>query len=152
YDTFGIRNKDASLSIYELDLPEMLADKKAKIEEAGLTSRVIYVPCDLSEGSWKDKLAECGFMCGRRTFCSMLGISYYLSRDEFKKLLKTLGSILSEGSAVCFDYPSKDKSQETQTNRILAGGANEKMKAQYAEQELVTLLEECGFLIYEHLD
>ena len=44
YDTFAIRNSNASLSVYEMDMPEVLADKKQRIENAGLTSRAIYVP------------------------------------------------------------------------------------------------------------
>ena len=152
YDTFSIRNKDASLSVFELDLPEMLADKKMRMERAGLKANAIYVPCDLSEASWKDRLTESGFVLGRKSFASLLGISYYLTRDEFKNLLKALGGIMCEGSAVCVDYPSNDGGRETRTTQALALGAGERMKARYAGEELETLLEECGFLVYEHLD
>ena len=34
----------------------------------------------------------------------------------------------------------------------MAQGASEQMKAQYDAQEIEALLEECGFLAYEHLD
>ena len=61
YDTFAIRNEDASLSVFELDLPEALAVKKARINRAGLKSGAVYVPCDLSGEQWKDGLAESGF-------------------------------------------------------------------------------------------
>ncbi|MCR4925251.1 MAG: class I SAM-dependent methyltransferase [Clostridiales bacterium] len=152
YDTFAIRNENGNLSVFELDLPDMITDKKARIENAGLKTNAVYVPCSLAEKEWTDELIKAGFESEKRAFGSLLGISYYLTKEEFKALLKALGEIMSEGSAICFDYPSKDDGKETQTNQALAQGANEQMKAQYSEDELVKILEECGFLIYEHLD
>ena len=36
---FAIRNNDAALSVYEMDLPEVLADKQRRIEKAFDASR-----------------------------------------------------------------------------------------------------------------
>lgn len=105
YDTFALRNEDSTLSIYELDLPEMLADKTERIK-----------------------------------------------KEEFLQLLQSIGEIMAAGSSICFDYPSKDESQETRTNQKLASAAGEQMKAFYSEQELKMLLENCGFEISEHID
>lgn len=151
YDTFAIRNQDTSLSVFELDLPNVLADKKRRTEQAGLIPGAVSVPCDLTEEGWKDRLIESGFQCGGKAFASLLGISYYLPRDAFQKLLNTLNGIMCAGSAICFDYPSRQDGQETRTNRTLAQAAGEQMKAQYSEQEMEALLEACGFLIYERL-
>ena len=152
YDTFSVRAKDTSLSIYELDLPEVLADKQARIEKNGLESRAVYVPCDLVDPAWKDRLTESGFRPGEKAFCSLLGISYYLEKEAFRSLLASLEDLLCEGSALCLDYPSPEGSRETQTNQALAQGAGEQMKAQYTSGEMETFLAECGFLVYEHLD
>ena len=152
YDTFAIRNRDESLTVYELDLPRMLADKQTRVEVASLASRAVYIPCDLSETAWPDRLADRGFMRGSKSFASLLRISYYLDKDAFRAILKTLGGVMPEGSAVCFDYPSSDCGREAQTNRSLAQAAGEPMKAQYTHTEMELLLQECGFLIYEHLD
>ncbi len=152
YDTFAIRNGDASLSVYELDLPDVLADKQRRIEKAGLESDAVYVPCDLADPAWKDRLTGSGFKPGQKAFCSLLGISYYLDREAFRSLFTALGSLLCEGSALCLDYPSPEGSRETRTNQALAQGAGEQMKAQYTSGEMETFLAECGFLVYEHLD
>ena len=152
YDTFAIRNSDDTLSVYELDLPEVLADKQRKIEKAGLKANAVFVPCDLSDPAWKGQLTERGFRPDRKSFGSLLGICYYLGKNEFKSLLMTLGGTMCDGSAICFDYQSTEDSRETQTNQKLAAGAGEQMKARYDYREMETLLEECGFLIYEHLD
>ena len=152
YDTFAIRNSNAALSVYEIDLPAVLADKKQRLENAGLTSRAIYVPCDLSDGSWRDHLINSGYRRDRKSFGSLLGISYYLSKDEFRSLLTIWSGITCEGSAICFDYQSREDSLEKETNQALAQGAGERMKAQYDAREIEALLEECGFLVYEHLN
>lgn len=152
YDTFAIRNRDETLHVFELDLPEMLADKRARTERADLKRNATDVPCDLSEASWRDRLLESGFHSDRKAFCSLLGISYYLDERAFTTFLKTLGGLLCEGSAVCMDYPSKDGDREARTNRTLAQGAGEGMKARYDKRALEALLHDCGFLVYEHLD
>ena len=152
YDTFAIRNREESLTVFELDLPDLLADKQKRIEKAGLSTGAVRVPCDLSDASWKDRLEESGFRKDRKTFGSLLGISYYLEKEDFRQFLLDLGRILCEGSAICFDYPSVEDSRETQVNQALAAGAGERMKARYDSREMEDLLGECGFLTYEHLD
>ena len=80
YDTFGIRDADQILTVFELDLLELLEDKAERVERAGLHDYSILVPCDLSEDTWTEKLKEKGFDASRRSFCSLLGISYYLDK------------------------------------------------------------------------
>ena len=68
YDTFAIRKNDASLSVFELDLPEMLSDKQQRIKKAGLSSNATYIPCNLSDPGWKDGLLEKGFNSDCKSF------------------------------------------------------------------------------------
>ena len=89
----------------------------------------MYVPCNLAEISWKNKLIKAGYDKGEKTFGSLLGISYYLQKEDFEKLLMNLSEIMTVDSAVCFDYPSIEESSETRTNQMLAAGAGEQMKA-----------------------
>lgn len=152
YDTFAVRNQDPSLHVFELDLQPVLTDKESRIRRARLASTAVYVPCDLSDASWKDRLIAGGFERGVKAFGSLLGISYYLDKDAFQRFLKGLSGVFCEGSVLCFDYPAKEGSAETRTNQALAQGAGEQMKAQYAEGEMEALLAACGFLLYEHLD
>lgn len=152
YDTFGVRNDDESLSVYELDLPEVLVDKVEKIKEAGLEDCAVKVPCNLVESTWTQKLLEKGYNPGRKAFGSLLGISYYLNEQDFKLLIENIGKIMAEGSAICFDFPLREESREARINRTLAKGAGEEMKAAYSYGEIEKLLSECGFIIYEYLD
>lgn len=152
YDTFALRNTDDSLLVFELDLPELLEDKLKRIEKAGAESQAVYVPCNLAEADWQDKLNRTVYNRNQKSFASLLGISYYLSKEEFERLLKSISEIVAGGSVICFDYPSVDESRETKTNQKLASGAGEQMKALYSYQELKMLLKNCGFELSEHLN
>ena len=85
YDTFGIRNQDPSLTVYEVDLPDVIDDRKKRIREAGLSDRSVSAACDLRQKTWPAVLQETGFDSMRKTFVSMLGISYYLEPEEFRR-------------------------------------------------------------------
>ena len=152
YDTFSLRNTDESLSVFELDLPEMIADKRERIEKQKMKSTAVSVPCNLAEDPWKGQLLEAGYSQNQKAFGSLLGLSYYLRKEEFERLLTSVNEIMEEGAAICFDYPSADESKETKTNQSLAQGAGEQMKALYSEQEIKTLLQKCGFELKEHLN
>jgi methyltransferase (TIGR00027 family) len=147
YDTFGIRNKNTSLKVFEADLPDLLEDKKERMEKAGLNSASVFVPCDLSDPSWKDGLLEKGFDKNQTAFAGMLGISYYLTKDEFGALLSTLGDLLPTDSELCLDCPMEEEGHESRVNRELAQGADEAMKARYFAAELDTILKRNGFEI-----
>ena len=147
YDTFGIRKKEVIPYVFELDLPEIIEDKKERIQKAGLASVSLYVPCDLSDQRWKNTLLNAGFNSGRMTFASMQGISYYLSNDSFVNLLNTLNSLLTDHSELCFDFPSDDEGREAGVTRDLAQAAGEAMQACYSVSEMTEILDRCGYRI-----
>lgn len=91
-----------------MDLPALLDDKRMRIDIAGLKTAAKYVPCDLSDESWVGKLLEKGFKASEKSYGSLLGISYYLEKDEWKELIRLVGDIMPTGSAICFDFPSTD--------------------------------------------
>lgn len=152
YDTFSLRNRDKSLIVFELDYPQMIEDKMERINKARLTSAAIGVPCNLADKAWKNKLLAHGYDKDKMAFGSLLGISYYLKKVDFEQLIINMSEIMSEGSTICFDYPSVDESVETRKTQILASGAGEQMKALYSYKEVDMILDKHGFKIEEHLD
>ncbi len=154
YDTFSFRNQYNTIKIFELDRPEMIEDKLRRVKESGLvpSCQVEYIGCDLSLPDWKNALIQSEFDVKKPSFGSLLGISYYLSKEEFKDLLKTINSIACRESSLCFDYPLAEGGVESQHNREMAAAAGEAMKAIYSYDEMETLLSEAGFLIYQHMD
>ena len=154
YDTYSLRTQQKGLNIYELDRPEMAGDKQRRINQTGTqpSCQVEYIGCDLSLLSWKEELINRGFDCSKPSFGSLLGISYYLSKEEWEHIIETISSISYEGSSICFDYPLSDGGAESRRNRELAGAAGEPMKAKYTYNEMESLLSDAGFLIYEHMN
>lgn len=152
YDTLSLRAGEGR--IFELDLPDMIADKRARMARSGLTPvcQVEWLGCDLSRSLWKGDLLRAGFDAEQQAFGSLLGLSYYLTREEFTRLIGTISSIWRQGSSLCFDYPQTDGGAESGRHRALAAAAGERMKARYSYGELEELLSEAGFLIYEHLN
>lgn len=154
YDTLSLRNRNRDLMVFELDRPEMIEDRRRRVERSGLAPvcRVASIGCDLSRPAWREALIQAGFDADRPSFASLLGISYYLSKEEFARLIQAISSIACEGSSVCFDYPHSEDGAQSRRNRALAAAAGEPMKAQYTYDELEALLSEAGFLIYEHMN
>ena len=154
YDTFSLRNQHKGLKIYELDRPEMASDKQRRINQIGTQPycQVEYIGCDLSLLSWKEELINRGFDCSKPSLGSLLGISYYLSKEEWEHIIETISSISYEGSSICFDYPLSDGGAESRRNRELAAAAGEPMKVKYTYDEMESLLSDAGFLIYEHMN
>ncbi len=151
YDTFAIRNTGRDISVFELDLPEMVKDKQARIERSGLPYRAVSIPCDLSGNAWAEMLLSGGYRPAEKAFCSLLGISYYLSEPDLRSLLREAARLAASGSVLCLDYPPDEESRSADVNRALAQGAGETMKARYSPRAVEALLRECGFHIREHL-
>lgn len=152
YDTFAIRNPDAALAVFELDLPELLRDKRQRIAQAGLRSCAVEVSCDLAAPLWPEALTARGYDPGARTFGSMLGLSYYLRKADFRALLAGAAGVMPAGSTLCLDYPAAGEGRSAAVNRALAEAAGERMQASYAPQEMRTLLASCGFAVREEWD
>lgn len=154
YDSFPLRTRDERLLIFELDRPEMIADRQFRIRQHGLepVCQQVCIGCDLALSGWKDDLMNAGFDAEKQFFESLLGISYYLSKAEFRNLLTEISSISCAGSSICFDYPQSADGTESRRNRELAESAGEAMKAKYTFDELEALLSKAGFSIYEHVN
>ncbi len=162
YDTFAYRQPDwaQELKIFEADLPPMSADKRERLACAGIDEpeNVFYIETDLSDTDFMASVLCCpSFDTGKMTFCSLLGIVYYLPREVFENIVKVLGHVLPTGSTLVFDYPDEnyltDKAGDRAKKQVaMAAGAGAPMCASYSYEELEQLLSDCGFLIYEQLE
>ena len=97
-------------------------------------------------------LNQSGFDKNKSAFGSLLGISYYLKKDDFKKFFEKLSGIWVDGSTILFDYPIYEEGKEDEVIRKLAKEANEPMQAKYSYEEIESILDDYGFRIYEHLN
>lgn len=161
YDTFAYRQPEWAhlLQIFELEHPATAADKQNRLCNAQISipENVQCIPTDFTKEDWVCQLSNSAcFRKERLTFCSLLGLVYYLPRQSFRSLLSALRLLLPEGSTLVFDYPDQDfctplAGERAKKQSSLAGAANESMLAGYSYGELEQLLSACGFLIYEHL-
>ena len=156
YDTFAYRQPcwASKLQIFEIDCNPTSSDKKKRLEKANIQipKNLQFISADFSDKNWLNSLTDNpSFNSGKTSFCSILGVSYYLSDQTFKDLISSLYDIMPEGSSILFDYPNKNIGEASKKQIQLAKAANEEMLAAYSYQEIEKLLSEYGFLIYEHL-
>lgn len=151
YDTsaFKVNNK---LKIFELDKKEMIEDKLNRVNNAKLDiTNITYIKTDFNN-DWISDLTINNYNLNEKTFCSMLGISYYLDKETFKNTIKQLSNIIPKGSTILFDYPNTFETKKEKLNQQLAKGANEEMKSVYSYKDIEKIAEDSNMLIYEHLN
>ncbi len=79
----GIKNSN-----FELDHPIMSLDKQKRIQSimAEKPSNLHYISADFTEDDWERNLiAYPAFDQSKISFCSLLGVSYYLSKLDLLK-------------------------------------------------------------------
>ena len=156
-DSFGLRQPDRArqIEVFELDLPGPSRDKRSRIAAAGLVApeSLHFLEGDLADVAWMDALrTHPAFDPGKISFCSLLGIVYYLKPENFRALLRQLAKVLPAGSRVAMDYPARDASAQFDRQFALARGAGEAMQAAYTRQEMEKLLQGAGFRVVRDLN
>lgn len=151
YDTSGYE-LCGDVKLFELDRPEIMADKVSRVERAEINhDSVEYIGCDFEKEDWETKLLASSFDRTKKTHCSLLGLSYYLKKEHFIRVIHTVSALIPGGSSIVFDYPNGQETLYEKTSRKLAEGAGEEMKATYTEQEIEKIGEACGLHLYEHI-
>ncbi|SIR61142.1 methyltransferase, TIGR00027 family [Paenibacillus sp. RU4T] len=162
YDTFAYRQPEwaSQLDIFEIDHPVTAADKQARLSGLDMDPppNLHFISADLREPDWRRHvLASPGFNPERVSFCSLLGISYYLAKEDFRQLLSGIASLLPAGSGIVFDYPDEQTftpqaGERAQKQLMMAARAGEPMQAAYSRSELERMLEGLGWRIDRHLE
>ena len=70
--------------------------------------------------NWINRLLESSYQENQLSVCSLLGLSYYLTHDQFKRLLKEISKDMIKGSRLVFDYPSYQESDENTKIRSIS--------------------------------
>lgn len=148
YDSFAYYYQN-QMNVFEIDKKEVIEDKRQRCKGDDIEN-IQFLPIDLSQENWIDVLLQSSYQEDQLSISSMLGLSYYLTKDEFKKMLEQLSKHLLKGSRLVFDYPCIQESKETKVNEMLAKEANESMKAKYSFDELKEILNQCHLTIIQH--
>ena len=148
YDSFAYYYQN-QMHVFEIDKKEVIEDKRQRCKDVDIEN-IQFLSIDLSQENWINTLLQSDYQEDQLSISSMLGLSYYLTKDEFKKMLKQLSKYLLKGSRLVFDYPSIQESKETKINEMLAKEADESMKAKYSFTELKEILNQCHLTIIQH--
>lgn len=151
YDTSGYLVND-KVAVYELDRPAIIEEKIKRVENASIdNSNVVYIGCDFNN-EWISLLLNSSYNPNSKTFCSLLGISYYLEKEVFNDTINKLSSVMPSGSVILFDYPNDMESKNEIINKELAKASNEEMKSKYSYSDIEKIANDSNMLIYENLD
>ena len=150
YDTSCIGQK---IKCFEIDKSEMIKDKINRLKKSNIdTNNINFIECDFTNKDWIKNILKSSYDKTLISFNSLLGISYYLTKKEFKLMIKQISEIICKGSSILFDYQTCDKSNEIVINKQLALEAKEKMKSKYTYQEIMKILADNNMEIYEYLN
>lgn len=160
-DTFCFRYSELndSLKIFEIDYPSTQESKKKRLDQANfiIPNNLHFVPMDFTKEFSYRTLIDEGFESNKKTFFSLLGVSYYLTKEEIASLIDTLFAKVPSGSSIVFDYADEKLFEEKGIyNRVenmvkMAAASGESMKSCFSYDEMEKMLEKSGLLIYEHL-
>jgi methyltransferase (TIGR00027 family) len=162
-DTFCFRHPELEnkLEVFELDHPTTQKSKIERLNNAGLKipNNLKLVPMDFTRETIQtiQTLINNGFNENKKTFFSLLGVSYYLTKEENASLINHIFANVPSGSSIVFDYADETLFEvKGLSNRVdnmvkMALASGEPMKSSFAYNEFEYLLERSGLLIYEHL-
>jgi len=160
-DTFCFRNPelDTRLEIFEVDYPSTQDFKKSRLTNANyqIPDNLHFVSMDFTKDIILQNLIDKGFKSNKKTFYSLLGVSYYLTKEEITNLVYELFTEIPLGSSIVFDYADDKLFEEKgMSNRVqnmvqMALASGEPMKSCFTYDEIVKVLEDVGLLVYEHL-
>lgn len=150
YDSFAYYYQN-QMHVFEIDKKEVIEDKRQRCKDVDIEN-IQFLSIDLGKDNWINRLLESTYQENQLSVCSLLGLSYYLTNDQFKRLLKEISKHMIKGSRLVYDYPSYQESDETRKSEVLAKEANETMRAKYSFEQLKEILDLCHLKIVRHDD
>jgi len=108
---YRLPSLNQSIDFFELDMPEVVADKQARVAANNLSCvarSCTYVGADLRNITVGDALRnETMFSASAQTVYVVEGLIYYLHQPDVDKLFTSLAEVASKGSKVVFDFTNK---------------------------------------------
>lgn len=150
YDSFAYMYQH-KMKVFEIDKQEVIDDKKQRCKNVDIKN-IQFLSIDLGKDNWINRLLESSYQENQLSVCSLLGLSYYLTHDQFKRLLKEISRHMIKGSRLVFDYLSYQESDETRKSEALAKEANETMRAKYSFEQLKEIFDLCHLKVIRHDD
>jgi len=105
-DTFGLRNADPKLRVFEVDHPQTQGWKRRLLAEEGLgvPASLTFVPINFEHERWESGLLSAGLDSTLPTFFSWLGVTPYLESAAIRGTLETIARFAGSTGGVVFDF------------------------------------------------
>jgi methyltransferase (TIGR00027 family) len=159
-DTFPWRQPEFAhhMSIYAADHPASLIWTHRRLRERNFSRppNLTHVPVDLEEQHLAEQLAACGFETATASFCSLLGVSQYLSDGALDSLLSFTASLQPGSELVLSLNPPDDELAGLDLDAATRSVARtttlgEPWKSRLRARELIDRLARFGFGDVFHL-
>jgi methyltransferase (TIGR00027 family) len=159
-DTFPWRQPAfaKNMRIFFVDHPSTLAWSTERFRERGLSTppNVTFVAADLEALDLGARLDEYGFDRQSATFCTVLGVMQYISRDATEALLRFIASLPAKSEIVFTFSPPDDEMDSdalaaTVWSVAAVAATGEPWVTRLRAQEVSSLLTSLGFREVFHL-
>jgi methyltransferase (TIGR00027 family) len=92
--------------VFELDAPTTQQEKLKvyQLKNLVITENLIFVPIDFNKENLVDKMAQSGFVTGRKTLFLLEAVTMYLPREAVESTLRFIKDASGMGSLIAFDY------------------------------------------------
>ena len=153
-DTFSFRNENPDIEVFEIDHPDTQRYKLERIEELewNIPENVHFVSVDFESEYMAEKLLSAGFDPNKKTFFSILGVSYYLTLPVFTSTLSQIAELSALDSVLVFDYPVRNQfTGRAGELEAITEALGEKMQGGFSYNEVSRALYQLGFQIDTYL-
>lgn len=156
-DTFAFRNTDEAMEIFELDHPNTQAYKLGRIHQLKwqIPANVHYTAVDFESDDLATSLLHSGFRPYTESFFSLLGVTYYLTREAFRQFVRSISLLAAPGSQFILDFPDETSQAELAPDRVkklmeITAKLGEPMQQGFSLDEMREILSQEGFVIRVH--
>lgn len=137
YNEGDIFECNLSSNNFKIRIEDVKNNKISKLSNSKLDySKVNFVKCAFTKDNLTMNITNSSYDRNQISLSSLLGISYYLTKEEFSNIIKSVSSIIHDCSSIVFDYQTYEYSKETKTNEELAQTVNEEIKSKYSYKEI----------------
>lgn len=154
-DSFSFRNANPNIEVFEVDHPDTQRYKRERIRtlEWNVPKNVHFVPVDFERETMIAGLLSAGFSTQKRTFFSILGVSYYLTLPVFTNTLEQIAALSALGSVLVFDFPLKEGNFPARVTELeqITRNLGEQMSGGFSYAEISRALYSLGFQIDTYL-
>ena len=156
--SFGFRNADKRIRVFEIDHPNTQEFKKERIRNLEWNSKELnFVPVDFSKDDMNASLLKNGFDPKVPAFFAIPGVSYYLTLPVLEETVRKIQNLSEAPALVCLDFPDDTTFKRRDDDRVtvlakITERLSEKMTGTYSVSEMQDMFSRHGFMIEKHFD